>query len=104
MAAKANATLPSGKGIKAPAVPPVSRVSESSSSDSSEHDVLAGEVVTEETEVGSFPGESGQMGVLEYEAGAVSPAGGVCSWRGGRGGLLYFNHCYCTIRWQMSRG
>ncbi|XP_075020872.1 treacle protein isoform X2 [Calonectris borealis] len=43
VAAKANATLPSGKGIKASAVPPVSRVSESSSSDSSEHDVLAGE-------------------------------------------------------------
>ncbi|XP_054697509.1 treacle protein isoform X1 [Grus americana] len=43
VAAKANATLPLGKGIKAPAVLPVSRVSESSSSDSSEHDVLAGE-------------------------------------------------------------
>lgn len=81
MAAKANATLPLGKGIKAPTVPPVSRVSESSSSDSSEHNVLAGEVMTEETKVGSFPGESGLMGVLEYEAGAMSPAEGVCPWR-----------------------
>ncbi|XP_062443055.1 treacle protein isoform X2 [Rhea pennata] len=44
-AAKANATLPSGKGIKAPAVPPACRISESSSSDSSESDVLVGEVL-----------------------------------------------------------
>ncbi|XP_067161153.1 treacle protein isoform X2 [Apteryx mantelli] len=44
-AAKANASLPSGKGIKAPAVPPACRVSESSSSDSSESDVLVGEVL-----------------------------------------------------------
>ncbi|NXM25291.1 TCOF protein, partial [Oxyruncus cristatus] len=41
-AAKANATLPSGKRVKTPAVPPVSRVSESSSTDSLEHNVLAG--------------------------------------------------------------
>ncbi|XP_072728381.1 treacle protein isoform X2 [Ciconia boyciana] len=46
VAAKANAMLPLGKGIKAPAVPPVSRVSESLSSDSSERDVLAGEAPT----------------------------------------------------------
>lgn len=92
MAAKANATLPSGKGIKAPAVPPVSRVSESSSSDSLDQDVLVGEVMTEGTKVGSFPGESGQMAVLEPEAGAVSPA------EQGRGRLLCFNHWYCTIR------
>ncbi|XP_068816283.1 treacle protein isoform X2 [Struthio camelus] len=45
VAAKANATLPSGKGIKAPAVPPACRVSESSSSDSSESDVLVREVL-----------------------------------------------------------
>lgn len=90
MAAKANATLPLGKGIKAPDVPTVSRVSESLSSDSSEHDVLVGEVMMEETKVGSFPGESGQMGLLESEADVVSRAEGVCSY--------YFNHCYHTIR------
>ncbi|NWQ60967.1 TCOF protein, partial [Neopipo cinnamomea] len=39
---QANATLPSGKRVKTPAVPPVSRVSESSSTDSLEHNVLAG--------------------------------------------------------------
>ncbi|NWR26535.1 TCOF protein, partial [Tachuris rubrigastra] len=38
---QANATLPSGKKVKT-AVPPVSRVSESSNTDSSEHNVLAG--------------------------------------------------------------
>ncbi|NWS13021.1 TCOF protein, partial [Pachyramphus minor] len=37
-----NATLPSGKRVKTPAVPPLSRVSESSSTDSSEHNVLSG--------------------------------------------------------------
>lgn len=46
--AKANATLSRGKGVKAPAAAPVSRVSKSSSSNSSEKDVLAGEVMTEE--------------------------------------------------------
>ncbi|XP_031980716.1 treacle protein isoform X1 [Corvus moneduloides] len=44
VAAKANATLPSGKRTKTPAVPAASRVSESSSSDASEHNVLAGKV------------------------------------------------------------
>lgn len=88
-AAKANATLPLGKGIKAPAVPPVSRVSESSSSYSLEHDVLAGQVMMAETKVRSFPGESGQMCLLESEAGAVSPAEGPCSWRGERGAALF---------------
>ncbi|XP_015731213.1 treacle protein isoform X5 [Coturnix japonica] len=43
VAAKANATTPSGKGIKAPPIPSVSRVSESSNSDSSESDTEAGE-------------------------------------------------------------
>ncbi|XP_050167949.1 treacle protein isoform X1 [Myiozetetes cayanensis] len=42
VAAKANATLSLGKRVKTPAVPPVSRVSESFSTDSSEHSVLAG--------------------------------------------------------------
>ncbi|KAJ7422011.1 hypothetical protein WISP_40425 [Willisornis vidua] len=45
-ATKASATLPSGKRIKTPAVPPVSRVSESSSSGDSEHNVLAGKAPT----------------------------------------------------------
>ncbi|XP_071426007.1 treacle protein isoform X2 [Pithys albifrons albifrons] len=45
-AAKASAALPSGKKIKTPAVPPVSRVSESSSSSDSEHNVLAGKAPT----------------------------------------------------------
>ncbi|NXY37990.1 TCOF protein, partial [Pomatorhinus ruficollis] len=42
VAAKANATPPSGKRTKASAVPAVSRVSESLSSDASEHNMLAG--------------------------------------------------------------
>lgn len=84
MAAKANATLPSGKGIKASAVPSVSRVSESSSSDSSDQDVQLGEVMTEGTKVGSFPGESGQMDVLESEPGAASPAEGACLLKWGK--------------------
>ncbi|XP_064528106.1 treacle protein isoform X2 [Pseudopipra pipra] len=42
VAAKANATLPAGKKVKTPAVPPASRVSESSSMDSLEHNVLTG--------------------------------------------------------------
>ncbi|XP_021265786.1 treacle protein isoform X1 [Numida meleagris] len=45
VAAKANATPPSGKGIKAPPIPPVSRVSESSNSDSSESNTVVGEAV-----------------------------------------------------------
>ncbi|XP_038006064.1 treacle protein isoform X3 [Motacilla alba alba] len=44
VAAKANASLPSGKRTKTPAVPAVSRVSESSSTDASEHNTLAGKV------------------------------------------------------------
>ncbi|XP_015149273.2 treacle protein isoform X1 [Gallus gallus] len=44
-AAKANATPPSGKGIKAPPIPPISRVSESSNSDSSESSTVVGEAV-----------------------------------------------------------
>ncbi|NWI44244.1 TCOF protein, partial [Picathartes gymnocephalus] len=39
---QANATLPSGKKTKTPAVPALSRVSESSSTDASEHNMLAG--------------------------------------------------------------
>ncbi|XP_053846867.1 treacle protein isoform X4 [Vidua macroura] len=46
VAAKANASLPSGKRTKTPAVPAVSRVSESSSTDASEHNMLAGKVPT----------------------------------------------------------
>ncbi|NXR58727.1 TCOF protein, partial [Rhadina sibilatrix] len=42
VAAKTNATLPLGKKTKTPAVPAVSRVSESLSSDASEHNMLAG--------------------------------------------------------------
>ncbi|NXJ14100.1 TCOF protein, partial [Odontophorus gujanensis] len=45
VAAKANATPPSGKGIKAPPIPPISRVSESSNSDSSESSTVVGETV-----------------------------------------------------------
>ncbi|XP_019475864.1 treacle protein, partial [Meleagris gallopavo] len=45
VAAKANATPPSGKGIKAPPIPPISRVSESSNSDSSESSTVVGEIV-----------------------------------------------------------
>ncbi|XP_065590796.1 treacle protein isoform X4 [Cyrtonyx montezumae] len=48
VAAKANATPPSGKGIKAPPIPPISRVSESSNSDSSESSAVVGEVKMEE--------------------------------------------------------
>ncbi|XP_059715817.1 treacle protein isoform X3 [Haemorhous mexicanus] len=44
VAAKANASLPSGKRTKPPAVPAVSRVTESSSTDASEHNMLAGKV------------------------------------------------------------
>ncbi|CAN8189950.1 unnamed protein product [Coccothraustes coccothraustes] len=44
VAAKANASLPSGKRTKTPAVPAMSRVSESSSTDASEHNMLAGKV------------------------------------------------------------
>lgn len=60
VAAKANATLPSGKRTKTPAVPAVSGVSESLSS---EHNVLAGKVMMEETKVGSFPGEREKTGL-----------------------------------------
>lgn len=76
VAAKTNATMPSGKRTKTPAVPAVSRVSESLSSDASEHNMLAGKVMMEETKVGSFPGGKGEDGSAELWAGATSPAKG----------------------------
>lgn len=85
MAAKANATLPPQKGIEAPPAPPVIRVSESSCSSSSDEEVVAEKVMTEETELGSFPEE---MGLLESESGALSPAEGMCLWRAGKGAAL----------------
>lgn len=79
-AAKANATLPSGKRTKAAAVPAVSRVSESLSSDASEHNMLAGKVMMEGTKVESFPGERERIGLVGSGAGATSPAEGwMCS-------------------------
>lgn len=79
-AAKANATQPSGKRTKAPAVPAVSRVSESLSSDASEHTTLAGKVMMEGIRVGCFPGQREKMGLLGSGAGATIPAEGwMCS-------------------------
>lgn len=60
VAAKANASLPSGKRKKTPPVPAVSGVSESLSS---EHNMLAEKVMMEETKVGSFPGEREKTGL-----------------------------------------
>lgn len=97
VAAKANATLPSGKRTKTPAVPAVSRVSESSSSDASEHNVLAGKVMMEETKVGSFPGDREKMGLLGSGAGVMSPAEG-CVHEAERGKLLCPNHNYHAMK------
>lgn len=95
VAAKANASLPSGKRTKTPAVPAVSRVSESSNTDASEHNMLAGKVMMEESKVGSFPGERERMGLPG--AGATSPAEG-CVHEARREGLPYPDHNDPAVR------
>lgn len=89
LAAKTNATLPSGKKTKIPAVPAVSRVSENLSSDPSEHNMLAGKVMIEETKVGSFPGGRERMGLLGSGLVPHPQLRDECVHEASREGLLY---------------